>query len=228
MQYQRASVGQWYNSCERRKPTNTENHFYFKGTCESRRRRNTQNYWTLVPLKLQVKPTFEYFLEIPQEVKEGKAGKDWDGISDLRIKQIKAEVARDLCAFHDSVVTSTALWPSGFDLKGSKAVLSGQSAKLRQVPCDGKTPAVSVGRFFRELQGSLTKQGESSERQKDAQKHLLSSRKSFVWLKGCYGFQLHLIRCSDAVATQSKAGWEGGQKLLERTLGRDHWLEWHL
>lgn len=68
------------------------------------------------------------------------------------------------------MVTSTALWPSGFDLKGSKAVLSGQSVKLQQVPCDGKTPAVSVGRSLGELQGSLT----------DAQKQLLSSCKSVV------------------------------------------------
>lgn len=98
-----------------------------------------------VPLKLQVKPTFEYFLEIAQEVKEGNAGKGWDGLSDLRIKERKAEEARDFSGFHDSVVTSTALWPSGFDLKGSKAVLSGQSVKLQQVPCDGKTPAVSWG-----------------------------------------------------------------------------------
>lgn len=133
------------------KPTNTENQFYFKGTFESKRKRNTQNYWTLVPLKLQVKPAFEYFLEMPQAVKEGKAGKGPHGISDLRIKERKAEVARDFSGFHDSVVTSTALWPSGFDLKGWKTALSGQSSKLQQVPCDGKTPAVSVSRFFRKL-----------------------------------------------------------------------------
>lgn len=123
-----------------------------KAHVRKKRKRNTLNYWTLVPLKLQVKPTFEHFLEIPQVVKERKAGKGWGGISDLRIKERKAEVVRDFSGFHDSVVTSTAQWPS----------LSGQSAKLQQGPCDGKTPSVSVGGFFRELPGESHTTGRGS------------------------------------------------------------------
>lgn len=77
------------------------------------------------------------------------------------------------------MVTSTALWPSGCDLKGSKATLLSKSVELQQVPCGGKTPVVSVGRFSGSNKGCLTEQGESSEGQKNRNSYFPLARVLF-------------------------------------------------
>lgn len=86
-------------------------------------------------------------------------------------------MARDFSGFHGSVISSTAPWPSEFDLKGSKAILSSKFIKLQQVPCDGDTCGVS-GEILQEATRGVS---ENKERvQKDPQEQLLSSCKSLV------------------------------------------------
>lgn len=127
-----------------------------------------------------------------------KGEKSWGGME-----------ARGFCGFHDRVVTSTALWPSGLGFKGPRAALfrpvcpscSRSLVTERHLWCQW---ADSSGSY----QGSLTEQGESSERQKDAQRQLLSSCKSFVWLKGLLWFSAachQMPRCSSNSA-QSRLG----------------------
>lgn len=158
--------------------------------------RTTENTQLFVTFKWQIKTTFDYFLEIPQAVKERKARKCWAGTPDLWVKEREAEVTRDFFGFQDSVVNSTTLCLSfRVWLQGIKGCIV---KPVCQVAADtlGWKDTFGISREI--LQGETRGASQNKQRvQKDPQKQLLSSCKGFVWLQGWYGFYCIL---SDAQA----------------------------
>ena len=144
------------------------------------------------------------------------------------MKERKAEVAREFSGFQGGVISSAALWPLWFDLKGSKATLSSKSVKL-QVPCGRKTPVESVGRFSSEQQGVSHRKRREFRRMEAPSETAAFLLQGFCLIAGLAWFPTVYHQMTRRVTnSEAKAGWKRGGQLLGGTPGGDHSLEWHL